>query len=84
MRRLGSRVTICERDERLLPREDRDIADAVRQLLQDEGIAIITSADVSRVSGRSGDRVALHAAIDGMQKKVEGSHLLVALGKTLL
>ena len=84
MRRLGSRVTICERDERLLPREDPDIAEAVCHLLQDEGIAIITSANVGRVSGRSGDRVALHATIDGMQKKVESSHLLVALGKTLL
>jgi pyruvate/2-oxoglutarate dehydrogenase complex dihydrolipoamide dehydrogenase (E3) component len=81
MRRLGSRVTVCERDERLLPREDRDIAAAVRQLMQEEGIAIITSADVSRVSGRSGDRVALHAVIGG-QNIIEGSHLLVALGKT--
>jgi pyruvate/2-oxoglutarate dehydrogenase complex dihydrolipoamide dehydrogenase (E3) component len=61
MRRLGSRVTICERDERLLPREDPDIAEAICHLLQDEGIAIITSANVDRVSGRSGDRVALHA-----------------------
>ena len=39
MRRLGSRVTVCERDERLLPREDPDIAEAIRDLLQDEGIA---------------------------------------------
>src|SRR5271156_577962 len=45
MRRLGSRVTICERDEWLLPREDGDIAEAVSHLLQDEGIAIITSAN---------------------------------------
>jgi pyruvate/2-oxoglutarate dehydrogenase complex dihydrolipoamide dehydrogenase (E3) component len=82
MRRLGSRVTICERDERFLPREDPDIAEAVCHLLQDEGIAIITSANVDRVSGRSGDRVTLHATIDGMQKILEGSHLLVALGKT--
>jgi pyruvate/2-oxoglutarate dehydrogenase complex dihydrolipoamide dehydrogenase (E3) component len=82
MRRLGSRVTICERDERLLPREDPDIAEVVCNLLQDEGITIVTSANVGRVSGRSGDRVALHATIDGMQKIVEGSHLLIALGKT--
>jgi pyruvate/2-oxoglutarate dehydrogenase complex dihydrolipoamide dehydrogenase (E3) component len=81
MRRLGSRVTVCERDERLLPREDEDIAEAIRDLMQEEGITIITSADVSRVSGRSGERVALHAMIGG-QKIIEGSHLLVALGKT--
>jgi pyruvate/2-oxoglutarate dehydrogenase complex dihydrolipoamide dehydrogenase (E3) component len=82
MRRLGSRVSVCEREERLLPREDSDIAEAIRNLLQDEGIAIITSADVSRVSGRSGERVALHATIGGTQNIIEGSHLLVALGKT--
>lgn len=82
MRRLGSRVTVCERNERLLPREDSDIADAIRQLLEDEGIAVITSAHVDRVSGRSGDKLALHAMIDGSQKVIQGSHLLVALGKT--
>ena len=82
MRRLGSRVTVCEREERLLPHEDCDIAEAIRQLLEDEGIAIITSAHVDRVSGRSGDRVALHAIIGGSQRTIEGSHLLVALGKT--
>jgi pyruvate/2-oxoglutarate dehydrogenase complex dihydrolipoamide dehydrogenase (E3) component len=82
MRRLGSRVSVCEREERLLPQEDCDIADAIRNLLQEEGIAIITSAQVSRVSGRSGDMVALHAMIGGTQNIIEGSHLLVALGKT--
>jgi pyruvate/2-oxoglutarate dehydrogenase complex dihydrolipoamide dehydrogenase (E3) component len=82
MRRLGSSVSVCEREERLLPREDVDIAEAIRSLLQEEGIAIITSADVSRVSGRSGERVALHAMIGGTQSIIEGSHLLVALGKT--
>lgn len=62
--------------------EDIDIAEAIRQLRQDEGIAIITSADVGLVSGRSGDGVALHATIGGSKKIIEGSHLLVALGKT--
>jgi pyruvate/2-oxoglutarate dehydrogenase complex dihydrolipoamide dehydrogenase (E3) component len=82
MGRLGSRVTVCERDERLLPYEDPDIAEAIRDLLQDERITITTSALVRRVSGRSGNGVALHAMIDGTEKIVEGSHLLVALGKT--
>src|ERR1700730_3165889 len=82
MRRLGSCVTVCEREERLLPREDGDVAEAIRNLLQDEEIAVITSAHVSSVSGRSGDRVALRAMIGGTQNIIEGSHLLVALGKT--
>src|SRR3984957_10186828 len=81
MRRLGSRVSVCERNERLLPREDGDIAEAIRRLLEDEGLALFTSAHVDQVSGRSGDRVALHATIGGTQQVIEGSHLLVALGK---
>jgi pyruvate/2-oxoglutarate dehydrogenase complex dihydrolipoamide dehydrogenase (E3) component len=82
MRRLGSRVTVCERVERLLPREDPDIAGAIGDLLHDEAIDVITSADVGRVSGHSGDSVALHARIGGKDKVITGSHLLVALGKT--
>jgi pyruvate/2-oxoglutarate dehydrogenase complex dihydrolipoamide dehydrogenase (E3) component len=82
MRRLGSRVTVCERAERLLPAEDPDIAAGIQDLLRDEGIKVITAMDVGRVSGRSGDSVTLRAAIGGTEKIVEGSDLLVALGKT--
>ena len=82
MRRLGSRVTVCERGERLLPGEDLDIAEGIRDLLHGESIDVITSADVGRVSGRSGDSVALHAMIGGTERIIEGSHLLVALGKS--
>jgi pyruvate/2-oxoglutarate dehydrogenase complex dihydrolipoamide dehydrogenase (E3) component len=81
MRRLGSRVTVCERGERLLPGEDLDIAEGIRDLLHGESIDVITSANVGRVSGRSGDSVALHAMIGGTERIIEGSHLLVALGK---
>jgi pyruvate/2-oxoglutarate dehydrogenase complex dihydrolipoamide dehydrogenase (E3) component len=82
MRRLGSRVTICERAGQIVSREDPDISEAIRGLLSDEGIEIVTSADVRRVSGRSGGVVTLHLAADGTESALEGSHLLVALGKT--
>ena len=82
MRRLGSRVTVLERNGRLLAREDPDIADAVRDLMTDEGVDLVTSADVRRVSGRSGGAVTLHAAVNGDAATFDGSHLLVALGKS--
>lgn len=83
MRRLGSRVTVCERGERLLMREDPDIAAEVADLLRDEEITLITGAIVDRVSGRSGDAVALHGTISGVPgQAIEGSHLLIALGKS--
>ncbi|MGI3903619.1 MAG: dihydrolipoyl dehydrogenase family protein [Janthinobacterium lividum] len=81
MRRLGSRVTVCERAERLLMREDPDIAAEVTDLLQAEGIAIVTGVGIDRVSGRSGDAVTLHGRVAGVEQTIQGSHLLVALGK---
>jgi pyruvate/2-oxoglutarate dehydrogenase complex dihydrolipoamide dehydrogenase (E3) component len=82
MARLGTRVTVCEKTERLLMREDPDIAAAVTAVLTAEGITIVSGADVDRVSGRSGDGVALHGTIGGVAGRViEGTHLLVALGK---
>lgn len=82
MRRFGSRVTICERGPRLLPHEDEDIAAEVTSLLCDEGITVLTDVAVASVSGRSGDHVTLDAAVDGVQRTLEGTHLLVATGKT--
>jgi len=81
MRRFGSRVTICERAGQIISREDPDISEAIRALLSDEGIRIVTSADVRRVSGRSGGTVTLHLAAGAAEPAIEGSHLLVALGK---
>jgi pyruvate/2-oxoglutarate dehydrogenase complex dihydrolipoamide dehydrogenase (E3) component len=82
MARLGTRVTVCEKTERLLMREDPDIAAAVSAVLSAEGITIVSGADVDRVSGRSGEGVALHCTVGGVAGQViEGTHLLVALGK---
>ena len=83
MRRLGSEVTVVERTDRLLSREDADIAAEVTALMREDGITVATRAVIDGVSGRSGERVCLHGTIDGMpEQTVAGSHLLVALGKT--
>lgn len=83
MRRLGSAVTVVERAERLLQREDPDIAADVTALMRDEGITVVTGAEIDRVSGLSGEAVALHGTVDGVPGRIlEGTHLLVALGKT--
>lgn len=81
-RRLGSHVTVIERNEQLLHREDPDVSEAVELLFRDEGIEVVTNAHVTRVSGISGDRVRLHSTKDGAEITLEGSHLLVATGRT--
>jgi pyruvate/2-oxoglutarate dehydrogenase complex dihydrolipoamide dehydrogenase (E3) component len=82
LRRFGSRVTIVQRESQLLPREDRDVAEAVQTLFMDEGIELVLDADTRRVEGRSGERVRMWIRTPSGERWVEGSDLLVATGRT--
>jgi pyruvate/2-oxoglutarate dehydrogenase complex dihydrolipoamide dehydrogenase (E3) component len=82
LRRFGAGVTIIERNSRLVHREDEDVTDMLHGILKDEGIEIITNTHVNRVEGRSGQYVKLHVTRDGAQTAIEGTHLLVAGGRT--
>jgi pyruvate/2-oxoglutarate dehydrogenase complex dihydrolipoamide dehydrogenase (E3) component len=77
-RRFGSRVTVVERNAALIHREDEDVTEAIEQLLRDEGIEIRTDTVVDRVEGKSGESVHLQTA----KGEIEGTHLLVAGGRT--
>jgi pyruvate/2-oxoglutarate dehydrogenase complex dihydrolipoamide dehydrogenase (E3) component len=82
MRRFGSRVTIVERNVRLAHREDQDVTEMLHELCRDEGIDVVTSARVTSVEGKSGESVKLRAVQAGSEINVEGTHLLVAAGRT--
>ncbi|MFO0958600.1 MAG: FAD-dependent oxidoreductase [Isosphaeraceae bacterium] len=82
LRRLGSRVTVVERNGSLIHREDDDVTAAIGELFRDEGIEVSTGTKVARVEGLSGDSVRLHAIRDGAEILIEGTHLLVAGGRT--
>jgi pyruvate/2-oxoglutarate dehydrogenase complex dihydrolipoamide dehydrogenase (E3) component len=79
-RRFGSEVTIIQRGPQLVPGEDPDIAQAIREILEDEGIRILTDADATLVESRDG-QVAVTLAMGGATTEVTGSHLLVATGR---
>ncbi len=79
-RRFGSKVTIIERGPRLIAREDDDVSDAVRQILENEGICVVTNACDFRVEKR-GEQTAVLVTCDGRSTEVVGSHLLVATGR---
>ena len=82
LRRLGSHVTVLERNSSLLHREDKDVTEGLETLFKDEGIKVILNATVKNVSGLSGEsvRVTYHQA--GVEKSIESSHLLAATGRT--
>jgi pyruvate/2-oxoglutarate dehydrogenase complex dihydrolipoamide dehydrogenase (E3) component len=82
MRRLGSRVSILDRNPALLHREDPDASSGLETLFRDEGTEFILNAKVEQVTGLSGESVEITYIQDGEKKTVQGSHLLVAMGRT--
>ncbi|HEX4146839.1 MAG TPA: FAD-dependent oxidoreductase [Pirellulales bacterium] len=82
MRRFGSRVTIVGRGPRLLEREDPDVADALLEVMKDEGIEVLLQSDVVNVTGQSGKGVALRLRSEASQRTLEASDILVAAGRT--
>lgn len=81
MRRFGSEVTIMDRNDRLLHGEDPDVSALLEQLLKDEGITVVTNAQILGVEGRSGERVKIDCVKGGFECVTEGTHLLVATGR---
>jgi len=82
MRRFGSRVTLVARGPQLAPKEDADVAQAILELFRDEGIDVLLRTQVLNVSGVSGERVHLQVQSEGGTRTVEGTDILVALGRT--
>jgi pyruvate/2-oxoglutarate dehydrogenase complex dihydrolipoamide dehydrogenase (E3) component len=82
MRRFGSRVTIIQRAANLLEREDPDVAQALHELMRDEGIDVLLQSEVLSVSGRSGANVALRVRTGGTETTLEATDILVATGRT--
>ena len=76
-RRFGSRVTVIELGDRLVPREDPDISAAVKRILAAEGVRFRLGATGLSV-GRRDDQIAI--ALDGAPE-ILASHLLLAVGR---
>jgi pyruvate/2-oxoglutarate dehydrogenase complex dihydrolipoamide dehydrogenase (E3) component len=81
MRRFGSKVSVIERNDRLVHREDEDVTDALGSLFEDEGIDVVLNARVKGISGKSGKSVRIVIEQNGVEKTLDGTHLLVAAGR---
>ena len=85
-RRLGSEVTIIERGKALLAREDKDIRDTMKDILEAEGIKVYLDTEVSGVSAwhrdaPAADAVMLDLKRGGGTEVLSASHLLLATGR---
>jgi pyruvate/2-oxoglutarate dehydrogenase complex dihydrolipoamide dehydrogenase (E3) component len=80
-RRFGSRVTIVQSGPQLLTREDADVASAVAQILQQDGVTVLLNAKASGVT-KTGAQIYVTVRMGDESHVVDGSHLLVATGRT--
>ena len=78
-RRFGARVTVINRDARLIQREDADVSAEVEKILREDGIEILNSVNVTRLENGTNGEVRVVAT--GGASVVNGSHLLLALGR---
>jgi pyruvate/2-oxoglutarate dehydrogenase complex dihydrolipoamide dehydrogenase (E3) component len=79
-RRFGSKVTILQREAHLIPREDEDISDAIREIVEREGITVRLNATCITVEKR-GDKVIAGLDCTADPAPVTGTHVLVAAGR---
>jgi pyruvate/2-oxoglutarate dehydrogenase complex dihydrolipoamide dehydrogenase (E3) component len=80
-RRFGSEVTVIEAGPQLLAREDIDVSQEIRRILNSEGIQVLVEAEALAVSGRSGDKVSVVVRTRSGERHVTGSDILVAVGR---
>src|SRR5215471_2063999 len=80
-RRYGSQVTIVERGEQLLAREDSDVAEEVYKILREDGIDVRLKTRANQVETNEQDEIQLTVSGDGGEATVKGSHLLIATGR---
>jgi dihydrolipoamide dehydrogenase len=79
-RRFGSDVTIVQRADQLLPREDADVVVELQKTLEKEGIRFLLGTSPTRVAKQDG-QIVLRVEAGGSSQELRGSHLLVATGR---
>ena len=79
-RRFGSRVTVVEQGDRLIPREDEDVSATLQQILEEEGIAVRLRATCIGLQKTPGGAAVTIECTQGAPE-VEASHVLLAVGR---
>ena len=79
-RRFGSKVTIVEKGPRLVAHEDEDVSQAIKEILEGEGIDLRLDAECIGFEKRE-DGIGVHVSCTAGEPQVLGSHLLLAVGR---
>jgi pyruvate/2-oxoglutarate dehydrogenase complex dihydrolipoamide dehydrogenase (E3) component len=80
-RRFGSGVTVVQRGKQLMSREDTDVAEAVAEIMRQDGIEVLLSTQTQRAEQGNDGKIRLRVSTPEGERTLEGSHLLVAAGR---
>lgn len=80
-RRFGSKVTIVQRGDQLLTREDQDVAGEVLDIVRDDGIDVYLNSEVTHIQKESDSEIQFTISTPDTDLTINGSHLLVAAGR---
>ena len=78
--RMGSKVTILQRSDRILSTEEADLTDELDRYLREEGITIVTGNAIQRVS-EEGKGVTVHTLVNGKEETFSAQKLIMATGR---
>lgn len=76
---LGTRVTVVEMLDRIAPLEEPEISEVMTKVLEDQGIEVVTGAEVTHVQG--GERKAVVVEVEGGERHFDASEVLIATGR---
>jgi pyruvate/2-oxoglutarate dehydrogenase complex dihydrolipoamide dehydrogenase (E3) component len=80
-RRFGSKVTVVHRGSHVLSQEDEDLAEAIQEIFQKDGIRIVLEADTHNATQDPDGTIYLRLTCGDVEETISGSHLLLAAGR---
>jgi pyruvate/2-oxoglutarate dehydrogenase complex dihydrolipoamide dehydrogenase (E3) component len=80
-RRFGSKVTILEKSDRIVSREDEDISEELTKIFNAEDISIYTKTTATGFKKKASGKIAVEVSVDGKAEKIKCSHVLIAVGR---
>ena len=80
-RRLGSEVTVVELGDQIIPREDPEVSESLKEALEEEGMTFHLGAKTTKVAKTPGGLEIVIEKKDGTTQTLKGTHLLVSIGQ---
>ncbi|HJP63555.1 MAG TPA: mercuric reductase [Mucilaginibacter sp.] len=80
-RRFGSKVTVVEKSDRIVAREDEDVSKELTKILEAEKIKILTNAQTLKFKNTGKGNISATISIGEKEQNIKCSHVLVAVGR---